>query len=600
MLKKLVFCIVFGILLVSPMIFAGNFVAFQGNVNEGSTALTSGNLSVAIFDSESGGSVVYNSTTDFDGAISNGKYDVMLGNGSNVLNLNYGQKYYLEMFVNGEVFTFNGNSRQVFESAVGNVSYIYIEANIPSSYINKSGGTNWVGQNVESILDTLHSWFTGAETNLSNTLFVNSTSGNVGIGTASPEETLYVQGDINATGDICITGGNCLSNVTGGSAGGANGTYNVTYDTWAYNQTEAANESISNWVSSAFAALVGGNAINGTQTFNGGWTQGGVTISAGKIFAQTLYVYNLSSLAVNQLDVNGSMIPAEGFDNTFDLGSSLLRWRNLYLGQTLVVNNSDFVVNATTGNVGVGTASPTEKLNVVGNVNVTGNLTLGAGQIMFNDTDAKYYYYNKTAWVVIGSGSGSTTTSTAAFKQYYGNGTSNGGDFNVTGTDWTTTRAVAVPYKTTDGSWRMKFNIRGTLSGATNNILLTISGITFKNITNFEQAIAVGSGSGDFNLGKVNPDASTIFLQSNSVATSWWTSGDVELESQPTWADDVNGSNLWSQSGSNIYYNSGNVGVGTASPTEKLNVVGNVNVTQNLSVGGAIIYKDGGNLVFRI
>jgi hypothetical protein len=276
----------------------------------------------------------------------------------------------------------------------------------------------------------------------------------------------------------------------------------------------------------------------------------------------------LSSLSVNQLNVNGSMIPNQGFDNVFDLGSSLLRWRNVYVGE---------------------------------NVTVANKLNLGNGTIWFNDSDAKYYYYNKTAWIEIGTGATSSSSGdVVAFKQYYGNGTSNGGDFNVTGTGWTTIRAVAVPYKTTDGGWRMKFNIRGTLSGATNNILLTISGITFKNITNFEQAIAVGSGSGDFNLGKVNPDASTIFLQSNSVTTSWWTSGDVELESRPDWADDVNGTNVWSESGTSIYYNSGNVGIGTSAPTEKLNVVGNVNVTQNLSVGGAVIYKQGEDLIFRI
>jgi len=53
-----------------------------------------------------------------------------------------------------------------------------------------------------------------------NTLYLKA-DGKVGIGTASPGEELEVAGDINSTGgDICITGGNCLSTVSGGGGGG--------------------------------------------------------------------------------------------------------------------------------------------------------------------------------------------------------------------------------------------------------------------------------------------------------------------------------------------------------------------------------------------
>jgi len=44
-------------------------------------------------------------------------------------------------------------------------------------------------------------------------------NGNVGIGAASPGEKLHVNGSINVTSgnDVCISGGNCLSSVSGGS-----------------------------------------------------------------------------------------------------------------------------------------------------------------------------------------------------------------------------------------------------------------------------------------------------------------------------------------------------------------------------------------------
>lgn len=61
-----------------------------------------------------------------------------------------------------------------------------------------------------------------------NALFVNATSGNVGIGTTNPTSRLYVEGSItvNATSDVCIEGGVCLSNVGSGSVNGT-GTNNT-------------------------------------------------------------------------------------------------------------------------------------------------------------------------------------------------------------------------------------------------------------------------------------------------------------------------------------------------------------------------------------
>ena len=64
----------------------------------------------------------------------------------------------------------------------------------------------------------------------SNNFFINTTSGNVGIGTTNPTSRLYVEGSItvNSTSDICIEGGICLSEAgTGSGDVGGNGTINT-------------------------------------------------------------------------------------------------------------------------------------------------------------------------------------------------------------------------------------------------------------------------------------------------------------------------------------------------------------------------------------
>jgi len=48
----------------------------------------------------------------------------------------------------------------------------------------------------------------------------------------------------------------------------------------------------------------------------------------------------------------------------------------------------------------------------------------------------------------------------------------------------------------------------------------------------------------------------------------------------------------WSFSGSKIYYNAGNVGIGTSTPAYPLEVIGDARISNNLYVGGGIIITD--------
>ena len=54
----------------------------------------------------------------------------------------------------------------------------------------------------------------------------------------------------------------------------------------------------------------------------------------------------------------------EYVDGTEDLGSATYQWNNLYLDDDLIVNATSFFVDGSAGNVGIGTASPSELLEV--------------------------------------------------------------------------------------------------------------------------------------------------------------------------------------------------------------------------------------------
>lgn len=109
----------------------------------------------------------------------------------------------------------------------------------------------------------------------------------------------------------------------------------------------------------------------------------------------------------------------------------------------------------------------------------------------------------------------------------------------ATAGSWSTVRAVGIYYQDQDGNHRLKFNIVGTCtSSARTSNTLTVSGVTFKNVTTYLQAV---SGFVDVAGGVVrafaNANASSIICDHSSLTTSLYSvSGDVELESAPTWA----------------------------------------------------------------
>jgi hypothetical protein len=129
-------------------------------------------------------------------------------------------------------------------------------------------------------------------------------------------------------------------------------------------------------------------------------------------------------------------------------------------------------------------------------------------------------------------------------KQYLHGTNYNGGNApTLSGSSWTTTRAVFIPYQMQDGTWRMRFNLYGTLSGLANNNVfsLSVNGATFH--ASYQQALSVKVDSGTITNAYSSyavAGASTINFIYNGASLNlnddYTISGDVELNAKPTWA----------------------------------------------------------------
>ena len=79
-----------------------HLIAFQGQASDNAgNALATGDLVVRVYDANTEGSEVYNSGTDFAGAIHDGLFSVTLGSGV-VLSLDNTRLYFLEVDINGQ------------------------------------------------------------------------------------------------------------------------------------------------------------------------------------------------------------------------------------------------------------------------------------------------------------------------------------------------------------------------------------------------------------------------------------------------------------------------------------------------------------------
>jgi len=233
------------LLLISNLVVAiPNSLTLQGKLtnNAGAAQVGTFNFSFKIYDVYTGGTALYQTDTNIT-TDANGIYDVIL---QNLSSLNFSDQYFLGITVSTDnesqprinltstpysfranvsedlnkensytvaVFNITGNLT-IGESFADVLTVTTGRLNISDGSITAAGNLT-LGEKITfslgQIIDNLVSGFlriqgslnvTGNLTVAQDTLFVDNTSGRVGIGTTAPGQKLTVIGNINATGNI--------------------------------------------------------------------------------------------------------------------------------------------------------------------------------------------------------------------------------------------------------------------------------------------------------------------------------------------------------------------------------------------------------------
>lgn len=385
--------------------------------------------------------------------------------------------------------------------------------------------------------------------------FTVAPSGNIGIGTTTPQAKLDVAGGISSTGNITQTAGANLAQFTLQSDGNS-----AHYSILQFNKQTRTTSNPTDIVEWSVAYTHAASGIGGERNlvFVGGRKDGGYTEPL--IFQES-----------------GNVIMAGG-------------------GQygTLM------------GNVGIGTTAPAYKLDVAGPVNATGfyvngsPLQVGGGGGSQWTTNGTSVYYN--------NGNAGIGTTTPAYK-FTVSGT---GAYNGAGSAQI---AVNNTTATTGRTWNLHSGDDGSFQIFRSDDSLTKLYFPAGNAT------SAAFLNGNVGIGTTTPAAKLAVagtitqgngaywtLDTSVVPNDWTMIGSTDATTQ-RWLHfgyrlgDVVGGAYTDSAKINFYngaavfgINGGNVGIGTAAPSAKLDVAGNVNASGNLNATGTIT---GGNIVAK-
>ncbi len=390
-------------------------------------------------------------------------------------------------------------------------------------------------------------------------------SGNVGVGTTSPGQKLSVAGDILGNN---IIGSYFTSTTTTAStfAGPVSMSSGADYARFFQDSGTPTLEFFDSGVGTSKITSAGVNSswnVTGTLTATGaGLVSNPVGGSGANLGVGTLNLWSASggapfiAFAENAVANRGTL--------GFAANSADLTYRST--GASMTTGTELFRI-ASTGNVGIGTTSPGQKLSV-------------AGDILGNNIIGSYFTATSTtASSLVGSlGIGSTSPSTTL--GVVGSGYFTGG-IGVGSVNTSAGTLVATGNITTSGDYMMgggTYNVMhmsgSSLQLGTGNVgsistpsnLIITGTITGTNSTGYTSLMGAQSDAGTFNTGVLN------------------LAGGTNTDRQIQFGIGASTNNNWIQSWNNgsvvgslnLQINGGNVGIGTTSPGQKLSVAGDI------------------------
>jgi hypothetical protein len=523
-----------------------------------------------------------------------------------------------------------------------------------------------------------------------------TTTGYVGIGTESPTHALNVVGDANVTGDLFVNGinvtGNLVDNYYSMSdvdnmlsgnfslintdldvaiagnislintdlANAIESNKTIIFQTADANYSalyEALNNVVSGNKSEAYGEVYGavdGNislvntdingAINGNvslintdinSAIDGNKTEiyGAGNGNYSEIYGLITGNYTAVEGSFNSTGWNrsGTNVFLANDNDYVGIGtttpSSLLETANV-AGTNEVNLSGVMYVNSTSGNVGVGTSSPLYNLHIKPS---SGGSTLTIDTSVADDSSLLFSNNGAVKWKLRNDNGGTMGTDgliltdkdneellgISQTNNFWFNGSVGIGETapssllttgNVDGTNEVNLSGVLYINSTSGnvgigtGTPQQTLNVEGTFNATDDSY---IAGNVFVNESNF--GIGTNSPLSKFDIQRdpaqpaATGTATTAFLRLKSSGT---TAADFGLQGASPyglWIQSTAQTDLSTTYPISLNPNGGRVGIGTVNPQQTLDVVGNANVTQNLSIGSALVFIDGsGNMVFKI
>ena len=531
-----------------------DYANFTSTPNLGTAAYSAATDFVAVTGDTMTGSLIINGDSTYalavDGAISTDQYIAFLADGVN-------SSPDMTIGVTSNVMTFSdvsGGGKAIFN--VDNVgigttspsSILSISSNAPVITAISTNNSSGLRYNVAGTAQTAHRFQYGG-----STLMTIRDTGNVGIGTTDPSQKLEVAGKLLVdNGDLGSVAGDAIyhAEITG------------TRHHLDFKEVRTAD---------------------------------------GSDWSNTTYKLQMRVDATDHQSID--FVSDAGFNEHIDI----------FTGNQ--VFNTRFDAN---GNVGIGTTSPAEKLEVAGSVRV-GNMKFepsNAGRIGFNrnTTNGAIYNSNYAAFQINGPYSGADFFEIQSYSSsgaYQGSVSIKEGNVGIGTT-----------------SPDAKLHVEGNLLvdaynvGEDNGIFLREGFLTIDqpSITvwdmsnsgaspdglslNAQDGIRFRENSGEvarfkdgaFGIGTTTP-SQKLDVNGNIISTSGTGNFIRSQHSGSAWAQlesnssggvvkGIGGNGFLIRSYGNTYFNGGNIGIGTTSPSQKLDVVGSIEVSDGIYIGG--------------